>query len=96
MKLRDLLPDADIDARFAAVDVTGVTSDSRKVEPGFVFVAVSGTKADGATFAAKAAGAGAAAIVAEHRPDGLPGTIAFIAVANARNALSIAASSISA
>jgi UDP-N-acetylmuramoyl-L-alanyl-D-glutamate--2,6-diaminopimelate ligase len=92
VKLRDLLPDADIDARLAAVEVTGVTSDSRKVEPGFVFVAISGNKADGAQFAVKAAAAGAAAIVAEHRPDGLPETAGFVAVANARRALSLAAS----
>ncbi len=92
MKLRDLLPDADIDARSSAVDVTGVTSDSRKVEPGFVFVAISGNKADGAQFAVKAAAAGAAAVVSEHRPDGLPDTVAFIPVANARRALSLAAS----
>jgi UDP-N-acetylmuramoyl-L-alanyl-D-glutamate--2,6-diaminopimelate ligase len=95
VKLRDLLPDAVVDERqgtqLAAIDVTGVTSDSRKVEPGFVFVAVAGTRADGATFAAKAAAAGAAAIVAEHRPEGLSDTVAFIQVSNARRALSLAA-----
>ncbi len=91
MKLRDLLPDAAIDARFAAIDVAGVTADSRKVAPGFVFVAIPGTKADGAQFAVNAAQAGAAAIVAEHRPDGLSDTVAFIAVKNARRALSLAA-----
>jgi nucleoside-diphosphate-sugar epimerase len=30
--LRELLPEADIDARFAAIDIDGVTSDSRKAE----------------------------------------------------------------
>jgi UDP-N-acetylmuramoyl-L-alanyl-D-glutamate--2,6-diaminopimelate ligase len=91
VKLRDILPDADIDARFAAIDVTGVTSDSRKAQKGFVFVAIAGTRADGAQFAVKAAEAGAAAIVAEHRPAGLPDSVAFIAVDNARRALSLAA-----
>ena len=91
MKLRDLLPDADIDARFAAIDVTGVTSDSRKVAPGFVFVAIPGTKADGGQFAVNAAQAGAAAIVAEHKPDGFPDNVAFVAVKNARRTLSLAA-----
>jgi len=42
----------------------GVTSDSRQVKPGTVFVAVSGSKADGASYAADAAKRGAAAIVA--------------------------------
>ena len=39
----------------AAAEVTGVTSDSRKVAPGMVFVAVAGSKADGAAYAADAA-----------------------------------------
>ncbi|MDO8878650.1 MAG: UDP-N-acetylmuramoyl-L-alanyl-D-glutamate--2,6-diaminopimelate ligase [Pseudolabrys sp.] len=88
---RDLLPDTAIDARYFAADVTGVTSDSRKVQPGFVFVAIPGTKADGAQFAAKAAQAGAVAIVAEHKPEGLPDSVAFVAVSNARRALSLVA-----
>jgi UDP-N-acetylmuramoyl-L-alanyl-D-glutamate--2,6-diaminopimelate ligase len=91
VNLRALLPDAAIDARLSAIDVTGVTADSRKVQPGFVFVAIAGNKADGAAFALKAVDAGAAAIVGEHRPDGLPDAVAFIQVANARRALSLAA-----
>jgi UDP-N-acetylmuramoyl-L-alanyl-D-glutamate--2,6-diaminopimelate ligase len=91
VKLRDLLPDAAIDARFSAVDVTGVTADSRKAQPGFMFVAIAGNKADGAAFALKAVDGGAAAIVGEHRPDGLPDAVAFIQVGNARRALSLAA-----
>jgi UDP-N-acetylmuramoyl-L-alanyl-D-glutamate--2,6-diaminopimelate ligase len=91
VKLRDLLPDAAIDARLSAIDVTGVTADSRKVQPGFLFVAIAGNKADGAAFALKAVDAGAAAIVGEHRPDGLPDAVAFIQVADARRALSLAA-----
>jgi len=47
-----------------AAEVTGVTSDSRRVAPGVVFVAVAGSKADGASYAADAAARGAAAIVA--------------------------------
>ena len=48
----------------AAAEVTGVTSDSRRVAPGMVFVAVAGSKVDGASYAADAARRGAAAIVA--------------------------------
>ncbi|MDB5673891.1 MAG: UDP-N-acetylmuramoyl-L-alanyl-D-glutamate-2,6-diaminopimelate ligase [Sphingomonas bacterium] len=91
MRLRALLPDAGIDARHESVDVTGVTSDSRKAQPGFAFVAIAGNKADGASFAVKAAQAGAAVIVAEHKPDGLPDNVVFVAVKNARRALSLAA-----
>lgn len=91
MRLRDLLSEADIDARYDAVEVTGVTADNRKVEPGYLFVAIAGVRADGAQFAVKAAQAGAVAIAGERRPDGLPGHVAFIAVNNARRALALAA-----
>jgi len=46
-------------------EITGVTADSRKVKPGFLFAALPGSKADGAAFAAKAVEAGAAAIIAD-------------------------------
>jgi UDP-N-acetylmuramoyl-L-alanyl-D-glutamate--2,6-diaminopimelate ligase len=46
-------------------EITGVTADSRKVKPGFLFAALPGSKADGATFAARAVEAGAVAVIAE-------------------------------
>jgi UDP-N-acetylmuramoyl-L-alanyl-D-glutamate--2,6-diaminopimelate ligase len=91
VRLADLLPDAGLDARTAAIDIAGLSADSRKVKPGFLFVAVAGAKADGAYFARAAAGAGAVAVAAEQKPDGLPATIAFVAVKNARRALALAA-----
>jgi UDP-N-acetylmuramoyl-L-alanyl-D-glutamate--2,6-diaminopimelate ligase len=52
--------------RDLAVDpeIAGVTADSRKVRPGFLFAALPGSKVDGAEFAAKAVDAGAAAVIA--------------------------------
>ena len=91
MRVTDLLPEAAIDPRFAALEIAGVTADSRKVKPGFLFVAIAGAKADGAQFAKQAAAAGAAAIVAEQRPEGLPDNVAFVQVKNARRALALAA-----
>ncbi|HEY8572628.1 UDP-N-acetylmuramoyl-L-alanyl-D-glutamate--2,6-diaminopimelate ligase [Phenylobacterium sp.] len=46
-------------------EITGVTADSRKVKPGFLFAALPGTKVDGAEFAAKAVDQGAVAVIAE-------------------------------
>jgi UDP-N-acetylmuramoyl-L-alanyl-D-glutamate--2,6-diaminopimelate ligase len=43
--------------------ISGVTADSRKVKPGFLFAALPGSNADGAAFAAKAVEAGAAAVI---------------------------------
>lgn len=87
--LGDLFAEAGADAGLA---LTGLTADSRKVEPGFVFLAVPGNAADGRLFAAKAAAAGAVAMVAEgERPADLPDSVAYLAVPDARRALSQAA-----
>ena len=91
MKLRDLVPEAATDARLSAIEVAGVTSDSRKVKSGFLFVAIAGAKADGAQFAKQAAAAGAVVVAAEQRPDALPDAAAFVPVKNARRALALAA-----
>ncbi|KAA1058253.1 UDP-N-acetylmuramoylalanyl-D-glutamate--2,6-diaminopimelate ligase [Azospirillum argentinense] len=47
-----------------AVEVTGLTADSRAVRPGFVFAALPGAKADGRAFIADALAKGAVAVVA--------------------------------
>jgi UDP-N-acetylmuramoyl-L-alanyl-D-glutamate--2,6-diaminopimelate ligase len=94
MKLREILPaDAEIEARSADLDVGGVTADSRAVQRGDVFVAIAGGKADGLAFVGPALAAGAAAIVAERRPE-VPLTegAASVRVDNARRALAVMAS----
>jgi UDP-N-acetylmuramoyl-L-alanyl-D-glutamate--2,6-diaminopimelate ligase len=93
MKLREILPaDAEIEARYADLDVGGVTADSRAVRRGDVFVAIAGGKTDGLTFVAPAFAAGAAAIVAERRPQvPLAEGTAFARVDNARRALAVMA-----
>jgi UDP-N-acetylmuramoyl-L-alanyl-D-glutamate--2,6-diaminopimelate ligase len=45
--------------------VTGLTSDSRQVRPGYLFAALPGTKADGRTFVMDAVERGAAAVLAD-------------------------------
>jgi UDP-N-acetylmuramoyl-tripeptide--D-alanyl-D-alanine ligase len=55
-------------ARWAA---TGVSIDSRTVEPGDLFVAIKGPSLDGHDYISKALGAGAVAALAHRRPDGL-------------------------
>jgi UDP-N-acetylmuramoyl-L-alanyl-D-glutamate--2,6-diaminopimelate ligase len=52
-----------------AVDIAGLTADSRKVEPGFLFAALAGSKADGGKFIADAVSKGAAAIVVAETAD---------------------------
>ena len=93
MKLADLLtPDAVSDPRFAALDVKGISADSRTIQPGDLFVAVPGTKDDGLRFAAAALAAGAVAVMAERAPPtALPDGVAFVKVGDARRALALAA-----
>lgn len=55
----------------AQEDIAGITCDSRKVKPGWVFVCIQGTASDGHAFAEQALKAGAAAIVVQ-RDLGLP------------------------
>lgn len=73
------------------IEVTGVSSDSRRVEPGYLFAALRGTKTDGSVFAADAARKGAVAILAA--PGALsevPG-VPVIVVDDPRRALALAA-----
>lgn len=51
-----------------AVEVSGITADSRKVRPGFLFAALMGVAQDGRTYIDAAIKAGAAAILTDERP----------------------------
>jgi UDP-N-acetylmuramoyl-L-alanyl-D-glutamate--2,6-diaminopimelate ligase len=47
-------------------DITGITADSRQVQPGFLFVALPGTLTDGRRFAGEAVAKGAVAILTDN------------------------------
>ncbi len=66
--------------------VTGVTTDSRKVEQGSLFICLRGVHVDGHDFARRAAEAGASAIVAEV-PLELPATVTQFIVPDTRAAM---------
>jgi UDP-N-acetylmuramoyl-L-alanyl-D-glutamate--2,6-diaminopimelate ligase len=93
MKLKNLLTvDSVSDARFATLELGGVSADSRTVKPGDLFVAVPGAKEDGLRYVGQALAAGAAAIMAERVPQTpLPPGIAFVRVHDARASLARAA-----
>ncbi len=95
MKLRDIAGNAfpelkeQLDGPVGALEISGLSPDSRKITPGMAFVAVAGTKADGAGFIADAAARGAAVAIAAHAVET---SIPVLVVQEPRRFLSIAAS----
>ncbi|MCV0397842.1 MAG: UDP-N-acetylmuramoyl-L-alanyl-D-glutamate--2,6-diaminopimelate ligase [Rhizobiaceae bacterium] len=73
------------------VEISGLSSDSRTVEPGHLFAALKGAKSDGMAFARDAVSRGAAAILAgrEGAAEGL--SVPVIRVDDPRRALALAA-----
>ena len=59
------LPGSSVHGAGAGREIRGIVFDSRKVLPGFLFVAVRGTQVDGHAYIHQAVNAGAEAIVAE-------------------------------
>jgi UDP-N-acetylmuramoyl-L-alanyl-D-glutamate--2,6-diaminopimelate ligase len=87
-RLRDLLvgmADAEVQGALGERSATGVFDDSRRVQPGSVFVAVPGSTADGRRFVDDAVRRGAAVVVSE----GLPprDDVAVVCVPDARTAV---------
>ena len=88
MKLARLLEHLDILESTAdpALDITGVSYDSRRTRPGDLFVAIKGFESDGHRFIPKAVENGAAAVLCEEAPaDGTP----YVRVRDCRYALAI-------
>ncbi len=72
-------------------EVKGICFDSRKVKPGFLFVAIKGTQSDGHLFIGKAIDLGAVAVVAEKLPESISDKVNYVTVKNTAQALGIIA-----
>lgn len=85
MKLQELLKDVAVKNTTAAqdIEIKEVRYDSRAVQPGDLFVAIRGYATDGHKYIAKAMEQGAAAVVCEEAPEGVPAVV----VENSRIAL---------
>ena len=90
MRLNELIEEIAVSSVVGdpTVEVTGVQYDSRSVEPGSVFVAIRGARADGNSFVNEALARGAVAIVSENPPGPSP---AWIQVPSDRRALAACA-----
>jgi UDP-N-acetylmuramoyl-L-alanyl-D-glutamate--2,6-diaminopimelate ligase len=84
--------EAKLPAGASAIGIRQVACDSRKVQPGALFFALHGAKADGNAFIQDAVKRGALAIAsAEPASSTLPSRVAWIQVQDARKALAITA-----
>ena len=74
MKLSDIIKDIQVRAiqGSADVEIVDVDIDSRRVKEGHLFVAIPGTQTDGHQYVGKALEQGAAAVLCEHIPEGVP------------------------
>ena len=83
---------SDLLQRDLAVDplITGVTADSRKVEPGFLFAALPGSKVDGKDYLAAAIARGAVAAIASEALTGL--SVPVLQVGDPRRSYALASS----
>ena len=74
----------------AGVEISSLCSDSRKVTPGALFIAVRGYESDGHAYIPQALEKGAAAVICEQIPQGCEGAT-FVQVESSRKALALAA-----
>ncbi|MDD3287558.1 MAG: UDP-N-acetylmuramoyl-L-alanyl-D-glutamate--2,6-diaminopimelate ligase [Alphaproteobacteria bacterium] len=74
----------------AAPEITGITADSRSVKPGFLFIAIPGTRNDGREFLQDAIKNGASAVlIPENSPDmSIPASVAVLTSPEVRVSMS--------
>ena len=84
MRLEDILKNINVIETQGdiAQEISGIHIDSRKIEPGHLFVAVKGTQTDGHAYIAKAIELGASAIVCEKMPETIENNVTYIKVAD--------------
>lgn len=78
MKLSEILKQVGIEYSLMEMEdfeVSGISDNSQKVEPNYIFVAVKGNKVDGHLFISDAIEKGAKAIIAEQLPENFKGIV---------------------
>ncbi len=89
MQLTELLQQIPVNGtlELSSVNIDAITTDSRAVKSGSLFIAVVGTKVDGHDFINQAANNGAAAIICQEIPTGYLGTCPCIVIPDTRSAV---------
>jgi UDP-N-acetylmuramoyl-L-alanyl-D-glutamate--2,6-diaminopimelate ligase len=94
VRLAKLLRGVDVRVNSAQGDlsISQIAYDSRKVQPGTLFIAIRGEKTDGNKFVADALARGAIAVISDQaQPAAFPEVFPWIKVADARKAMAISA-----
>src|SRR6201997_4036371 len=87
MTFEQILEGAEVLSRSGNPPVTGVAYDSRRVKPGFVFVAMKGESSDGNQYIDRAIASGAVAVVSDSATGRARDGIAWAQVPHGRRAL---------
>jgi UDP-N-acetylmuramoyl-L-alanyl-D-glutamate--2,6-diaminopimelate ligase len=87
MTFEQILEGAEVLAQSGDAQITGVAYDSRKVKPGFVFVAMKGESSDGNQFIDRAILSGAVAVVSDSDREKAREGVAWAQVPHGRRAL---------
>ncbi len=87
MKFLQILDGAEVLSERGNPDIAGVEYDSRRVKPGFAFVAMKGEATDGNRFIDKAIASGAAAVVSDSATEPEREQVAWARVSHGRRAL---------
>src|SRR5215469_9353260 len=87
MTFQHLLDGAEVLSQSGNADVTGVEYDSRRVKPGYAFVAMRGESSDGNRFIDKAIQSGAVAIITDSPAETPREGVAWALVSHGRRAL---------
>lgn len=87
MTFEDILYGAEVLSQSGNPSVTGLDYDSRRVKPGYIFVAMKGETSDGNQFIDKAVSSGAVAVVTDSASEKPRDGVAWAQVAHGRRAL---------
>ncbi len=77
-----------------AVEVKGIEVDSRRIQPGYIFVAIPGREKNGEDYIAQARDRGAVGIVLQEFTGSVNGNLAQLKVADSRRALAVLSNAI--
>jgi UDP-N-acetylmuramoyl-L-alanyl-D-glutamate--2,6-diaminopimelate ligase len=93
-ELKDLVYKVSLTSTYGnmGLEVQGICFDSRKVQPGFLFIAVKGTLSDGHEYISKAIALGATSVVCEKLPDTIDEMVTYATVKDSAHALGVIAS----